>query len=390
MADWCTVPPWKVHTEFLDVRKHLFNLDGAEEREKGLDSIADWTDKYDDVPHAIDATAWLIEAMVMHQHTEARPRTIQASLAFALSRLVTGFCEPKERHGSRTKGGMREVAKSIDLPLELVDLRHEISHDKPPSLESLEKHAANALSWLWERFWSKGPESTCTLYEVLDLTFPANESDYETSTRLAPELEQEVRKRIKEFRQQRISELKSATDDSEDTNLVFCERFSDLAHLEKHGYILHSLVSILMIEDQTFLPLTRLDESISISFEIWDRLLLGLCGQHRVLLRILLARLCMYLNKHWTKGARREAVCNWIYHIYSDSQWRDVVDKVETMRSDRFEVIEKCLDSGDIYAMELVHRLVEKQSAEALSELSDFEDEVAPWSMISQAIPQDP
>jgi hypothetical protein len=50
---------------------------------------------------------------------------------------------------------MYDMAESYGMPLTFVELRHEITHGQIPSVQTLQRHATEALDWLWKEFWAK-------------------------------------------------------------------------------------------------------------------------------------------------------------------------------------------------------------------------------------------
>lgn len=50
---------------------------------------------------------------------------------------------------------MHEKARQLGFPAALVDLRHDITHEDIPSLETLRLATKRSLQWLWNDYWIK-------------------------------------------------------------------------------------------------------------------------------------------------------------------------------------------------------------------------------------------
>lgn len=53
------------------------------------------------------------------------------------------------------KQSMLQIAVALQLPVELVEARHAISHKELPSLSQLRLAAELGMKWLWSWYWSK-------------------------------------------------------------------------------------------------------------------------------------------------------------------------------------------------------------------------------------------
>jgi len=49
---------------------------------------------------------------------------------------------------------MQDVARSINLPPQFVELRHEAAHEEVPTLGRLVRMAEEAVAWLWQNYWA--------------------------------------------------------------------------------------------------------------------------------------------------------------------------------------------------------------------------------------------
>ncbi|RAO69709.1 uncharacterized protein BHQ10_005721 [Talaromyces amestolkiae] len=106
------------------------------------------------LPHAVEATALLTDAILHDNSTYNSVFSIRATYAAAFSRFVTGLVDTKL--GSGGGGGtMFNRAAMIGLPLSFVELRHEAAHRELPSLVLLRNYTNRALEWLWDYYWAR-------------------------------------------------------------------------------------------------------------------------------------------------------------------------------------------------------------------------------------------
>lgn len=115
------------------------------------------------LPHAVEATALLTDAILHDNSTHNSVFSIRATYAAAFSRFVTGLVDTKL--GSGGGGTMFNRASMIGLPLSFVELRHEAAHRELPSLVLLRSYTNRALEWLWDYYWVRIDQG---------VSFPAN------------------------------------------------------------------------------------------------------------------------------------------------------------------------------------------------------------------------
>ncbi|KAK9856636.1 hypothetical protein MYU51_000423 [Penicillium brevicompactum] len=103
------------------------------------------------VPHHVEATALLTDAILHDDAQRNSIFSIRATYSAAFCRFVTGLVDTKI-HGVRRT--MFQRATDLGLPASFVELRHEATHREPPSLVVLRKAAQRSLEWLWDNFWA--------------------------------------------------------------------------------------------------------------------------------------------------------------------------------------------------------------------------------------------
>jgi hypothetical protein len=116
------------------VRNQIFSVDNVQD---GLGHVAMWETRCA-LPLAVSATVELLSA---HD---------RLALSCAITRLVNGLTDPLQ--GQRARN-LRFIAQELQLPMVLVDVRHEATHGVLPSLALLERCRKEALTWLSEYYW---------------------------------------------------------------------------------------------------------------------------------------------------------------------------------------------------------------------------------------------
>jgi ribosomal biogenesis protein LAS1 len=146
------------------------------------------------LPHAVDSTALLVEAILHHDIKSNSSFSIRAVYSAAFTRFVTGFCDIG-RHKERAlePSSMLDIAKQIGMPVEFVALRHDATHEELPGIQRLVTATQQALEWLWKVYWSRLEEP---------------EDEEAVSASLA-EMKSEAASVLREFRRARRDALKS-------------------------------------------------------------------------------------------------------------------------------------------------------------------------------------
>lgn len=215
-TDIYTLPPASLsEPAALQTRIKYYNL--------GLQRVRIWNFRSPaSVPHAVDATAALVEAIVHDEgafggasnvtildyrqsnvisdsHEESQACTIsegalKSIYAMAFLRFVKGFVDRDVSRAARRTGlskmkatttdddddeeelmsdrettsvpvikaqgesSMYAHAALIGMPSQFVDLRHRCVHGVVPDLQELRRMSRQALEWLWERWWTGNAE----------------------------------------------------------------------------------------------------------------------------------------------------------------------------------------------------------------------------------------
>lgn len=185
-------PPWRHDSELALIRDWFYPQHAKQDaysapqpdmRKRAVSRVNLYIFKSGDIPHAMVATANLIDAII-HDDQPNRDNyishTAMASIySMALVKFVNGFVDRdvakagsasltveqmgEEGDGSAArplvKGGgensMYAYAAKIGMPESFVDLRHEIVHGQTPELWYLRETTEQGLTWLWEKMVAK-------------------------------------------------------------------------------------------------------------------------------------------------------------------------------------------------------------------------------------------
>ena len=192
-----TITPWRHQTDLLEVRTQLYSTstDNKASRRKAVNRIIAWKQR-GNLPHAVESTALLVEAILHHDTSTNSLFSIRAVYSAAFTRFVTGFCDiGRHKERSLEPSSMLNIAKQIGMPVEFVALRHEATHEDLPGLRRLVSATEQALEWLWRVYWSR--------LEELESVEAAKEA-------LAV-MKWEAAGVLKDFRRARVDALRSRT-----------------------------------------------------------------------------------------------------------------------------------------------------------------------------------
>ncbi|KAA8499460.1 Pre-rRNA-processing protein las1 [Porphyridium purpureum] len=114
------------------------------------------------LPLIVDTTAQLVELLLMNDcsetslHSDAKvsslpPHATRLALALALTRFVNGLTEHHQR--GKYARSVAMIAKGMDLPPLLVELRHDATHKTLPSLDALRFASRQCVRWMIDKYW---------------------------------------------------------------------------------------------------------------------------------------------------------------------------------------------------------------------------------------------
>eukprot|EP00768_Dysnectes_brevis_P002826 gnl/Dysnectes_brevis/2068_a2390_883.p1 GENE.gnl/Dysnectes_brevis/2068_a2390_883~~gnl/Dysnectes_brevis/2068_a2390_883.p1 ORF type:complete len:402 (-),score=108.87 gnl/Dysnectes_brevis/2068_a2390_883:30-1160(-) len=103
------------------------------------------------IPHSIDITASLIECLLDIQQGCYSEHASRLILTSCIVRFVNGMTDQMQKGIKSIPVGI--IASSLNIPLRLVDLRHDGTHQRLPTLPSLLSAAKCSLQYLLEHYW---------------------------------------------------------------------------------------------------------------------------------------------------------------------------------------------------------------------------------------------
>ncbi|OWZ09573.1 hypothetical protein PHMEG_00017705 [Phytophthora megakarya] len=151
-------------SSWQDVRAGLFSSDPYAQQ-RVVSRVAAWRSRAQ-LPVAIDATAQLVElqlheAMAQNHHHAVGVSSrshMELSLLYAtvIVRCVNGLVDGSQKGAYAL--AVSVLAQRIGIPLWVVDLRHESTHNQLPSLPVLRFAARHLLAWLRANYWGAQEE----------------------------------------------------------------------------------------------------------------------------------------------------------------------------------------------------------------------------------------
>ncbi|KAM6413398.1 ribosomal biogenesis protein LAS1L [Rhynochetos jubatus] len=147
-----TVVAWRGRAEWDQVMVGLYCGDSRLQQE-ALDRVSAWKSRYGPkMPLAVDCTAELIRCKVLDSSGRLKSHELILSYGLALVRFVNLITERKQKMVSIP---LRQLAREVDIPIWVVDLRHELTHGKLPRLALCRKGCDVVLDWLRKTYWSR-------------------------------------------------------------------------------------------------------------------------------------------------------------------------------------------------------------------------------------------
>ena len=142
--------PWHSWEEWRAVYKQLFDLDHAEKRDKGVQAVQVWKTRASRVvPLAVDLTSTIV--LLKNQKQPLAEHATTLALSMAITRLVNGLIDPLQQKARAQS--IKKLASELALPTSLVEIRHEATHNRLPSLQALNIASDQALLWLHQSYW---------------------------------------------------------------------------------------------------------------------------------------------------------------------------------------------------------------------------------------------
>ena len=237
-----TITPWRTQRDLLEVREQLYHPDeeGTVARRNAVNRVMAWKLR-GNIPHAVESTALLIDAILHHEIKGNSIFSIRAVYSAAFCRFVTGFCDiGRHKERSLEPSSMLEIAKQIDMPTEFVALRHEATHEELPGIQRLVLATQQALDWVWKVYWSRLEE-------------PGDEVG---ATKAAlPALKDEMAELLRNYRRARRNALRNNAQDSPQQLRERAVTCSTLLKLSKASQ--PKVIAEVLVEERLVIPSNR-------------------------------------------------------------------------------------------------------------------------------------
>lgn len=266
-----TVTPWRYASDLLAVRNDLYTPATPAAQAHAIATVTAWKLR-GNVPHAVESTALLFDAMLFHARvTNSLPEqaavaainpsptslptsmsasafALRAAYTTALSRFVTGFAD-LGRHKGGIGQSMFDVARAIALPPHFVELRHEVAHEEMPGLARLVRSAREAVDWLWGVYWGRLEEEP----DAAAAAVGSQAVEGETGVDLGLSAEvvgERVRGLLREFRGDRLAKLKAGKGKkgARAQATAVCDECAKLCHGESSKDRWEKVVNVLIDE----------------------------------------------------------------------------------------------------------------------------------------------
>ena len=148
------VTPWYSLKEWQYVRNLLFSFDGVHSMQRGIDLVNLWKTRVRQgalsVP--IELTTGLLSAYIqVTEPADVSEESIRHAAAMAIVRFVNGITDQLQT--GLYAQSVQIIADKLEIPDWLVDLRHEATHARLPSLEFLKTGLVVSLCWLEKNYW---------------------------------------------------------------------------------------------------------------------------------------------------------------------------------------------------------------------------------------------
>lgn len=147
-AEGVRVVPWADWSEWLALKEMLSNG----ETEQAYERVAMYRlRRRNAVPIAVITSVALRKQL---EKPDPDPYLQRLALSMTLTRFVNGTTDRLQPRGEGSSArSVYSLATELRLPLILVEIRHQASHNELPKLSTLRSAARQALGWLEEYYW---------------------------------------------------------------------------------------------------------------------------------------------------------------------------------------------------------------------------------------------
>ncbi|PGH11246.1 hypothetical protein AJ79_04980 [Helicocarpus griseus UAMH5409] len=310
--------PWKEPAELLSVRSQFYPStaatgEPADMRAKACSLVWVWKLR-GNLPHTVEATALLTDAILHDDATKNSIFSIRATYSAAFCRFVTGLVDSKLYGKKQT---MFQKAMELGLPASFVELRHEATHRELPSLIVLRNAAHQSLGWLWEFYWA-GLDDAGIMDAGNDVPNESNGGLEFTKDAIRQTLKTLMsgENGLSESSGKRRSLRKVESSPELESIALVCSQQQEGAQ---------AVAQVLLEQGFMILASRTIRSSIEPTFSTWDGVLKELCRHHTTFLTTLSGELARVLGDGDSPSLGddpyKEAIYLWFDHILNSDTW---------------------------------------------------------------------
>ncbi|KAJ9658560.1 rRNA-processing protein las1 [Coniosporium apollinis] len=345
--------PWRDASELLVVREQFYPSGpaGNEDRRNtaelrhAVNLVNVWKLR-GHIPHAVESTALLVDAILHHDVEKNSVFDVRAVYSTAFARFVTGYCDTQQ--GRAFKMSMFDMAEELNMPAHFVDMRHEITHSHLPTLQRLQLVTGEALTWLWDVYWSTldRPKHSATDEDESRKAMPTD----------VDALREEFRAVLKTYVRERRTELKKNPMTKHINNACEAPSKRCLELCGNRAEALQVLVTVL-VDDKLIIPSDKtLGSSMTGAFLVWNGLFTVLALRLDSFLEALVLHLVNRLigpsDFNADEDALQEAMYKWVSNMLLFPRL------ATTFRNLKTSVIETCILNPDVWTLRLAEELI--------------------------------
>ncbi|KAL7838839.1 hypothetical protein AOLI_G00272430 [Acnodon oligacanthus] len=146
------VVAWMSRAEWEQLLEHLHSGQVALQTH-ALHRLSAWRGRFgNSTPVAVESTANLVRCQVLDRSGKLEGDDLILLYGMALTRCVNVILERKQ---GRVAKPLRHLASKLNIPEWIVNIRHDMTHRKLPSLKWCRKGCEFILNWLRQEYWSR-------------------------------------------------------------------------------------------------------------------------------------------------------------------------------------------------------------------------------------------
>lgn len=147
-----SVVAWQSKAEWDQVMVGLYCSDCQTQR-NALDRVSAWKSRYGPrMPLAVECTADLVRCKILDTSGVLRSHELVLTYGLALVRFVNLITEKKQK---TIIIALRRLAQELNIPIWIVNLRHDLTHGNLPQLDACRRGCDVVLDWLRRNYWSR-------------------------------------------------------------------------------------------------------------------------------------------------------------------------------------------------------------------------------------------